>query len=284
MRFPLQRGVPAQRPDAVVRGLRNPLGLALDPQGRLYAVDGANASVAIYAAGAGNGSKPVRTLPIGHNLGIGSVSVDPLGYVYVAWSHTCTSEGFVCSYATIHAPFAQGLRRVGVLSFGGGPGGAFVRAMPVNGAEVMGETLGSQGVTFWYGLPGGQQVYPIFCGGVNPAGLGWGSSANEIIETDLGSTQPPNPPQIVVVPDFTLNSNCPPFYTITSATVPLDHPFALASHAGLIYVTSAYNKQLGSALIFVFDPSKAGSQTPIAIVKGAGSQLRYAPFAIVAGG
>jgi hypothetical protein len=276
LRFPLQGGIPAQQPDAVITGIQDPHGVAIGPDGRLYVVDRQTQDLLIYKPAPHSGSKPSRVLKILHGHGIGTVTVDPLGYVYVAWSHVCTTEGFFCGYADIFSPLAHGLHYVRTYSFGGGPGGAVLRSLDVDPSQNLVDVLGSQGATVYSGVPGpNPSPYFLFCGARDEAGTGWGPG-NTLFETDLGSVQQPSPPQVVVVPDYTKGqiNNCPTFYTITSATVPLKDPFAIVASGGLIYVTSAYTNSLRSALVFVFDPTKAGSQTPVALVSGPSSLLR----------
>jgi hypothetical protein len=284
LRFPLQHGIPAQKPDAVIGGVQDPRGVAIGPDGRLYVIDRMVHKLLIYEPAPGSGSKPSHELKIVNKQGNGALTVDPLGYVYSSWAQVCTTEGFYCGYSSIFSPLARGLHFVRTYSFGGGPGGAVLRSIDVNSGGTLAEVLGSQGVTLWSGAPGPQgAVYPLFCGATDAAGAVWGPG-NTLYETDLGGTQPPSPQQVVVVPDYTKGNvnNCPTFYTITSATVPLNNPFAIVASGGLIYVTSAFTASVGSALVFVFDPTKSGSQTPVALVSG-GSSLLKSPQGIAIG-
>jgi NHL repeat-containing protein len=276
LRFPMKGGIPGQQPDAVIGGLGDPRGVAIGPDGRLYVVDRSTHKLLIYEPAPGSGSKPSHVLKILHEQGNGAVTVDPLGYVYVTWAQVCTTEGFYCGLASIFSPLARGLHFVRTYSFGGGPGGAVVRSLSVNSSHALVDVLGSQGATVWFGAPGSQgSAYFLFCGATDEAGTVWGPG-NTLYETDLGGTQPPSQQQIVVVPDYTKGNinNCPTFYTITSATVPLKDPFSIVASGGLIYVTGAYTASVGSALVFVFDPTKPGSQTPVALISGAASRLR----------
>jgi hypothetical protein len=284
LRFPLQGGIPAQQPDAVIRGFKDPRGVAIGPDGRLYVMDRLMHKVLIYEPAPGNGAKPSHEITMLHQQGNVTVTVDPLGYVYASWAAICTTEGFYCGYASIFSPLARGLHFVRTYSFGGGPGGAVLRSLDVNPSQVLVDVLGAQGSTLWFGAPGpNPSPYFLFCGATDAGGTVWGPG-NTLYETDLGGTQPPSPQQIVVVPDYTKGNinNCPTFYTITSATVPLKNPFAIVASGGLIYVTGAYTASVGSALVFVFDPTKPGSQTPVALVSGSASMLR-APQGIAIG-
>lgn len=276
LRFPMKGGIPAQQPDAVIGGLGDPRGVAIGPDGRLYVVDRSTHKLLIYEPAPGSGSMPSHELKILHKQGNGTVTVDPLGYVYVTWAQVCTTEGFYCGYASIFSPLARGLHFVRLYSFGGGPGGAVLRSLDVNPSRVLVDVLGSQGSTVWSGAPApNPSPYFLFCGATDAGGTVWGPG-NTLYETDLGGTQPPSPQQIVVVPDYTKGqiNNCPTFYTITSATVPLKDPLAIVASGGLIYVTSAYTASVGSALVFVFDPTKSGSQTPVALISGPASKLQ----------
>ena len=272
LRFPVTNGIPAQRPDATITGLTFPRGVSIGPDGRLYAVDAGTQQLAIYAPMPGTGSKPVKVLAIGHKEGLGTVDIDSAGYVYVGWSHSCTTEGFHCGYADVYSSFANGLKYLTTLSWGGGPPSAFIRSIAVDPNQTLAENTGGQGAVVYANAPYGQSPFFVFCGAVDPAGLGWGPNGS-LIETDLGGVQPKTPAQVVVIPNYQQNPNCPPFYAITSATTPLNYPYALASSGGLIYVSSAFNPQIGSALVFVFDPTKSGSQTPLALIGGRASHL-----------
>jgi hypothetical protein len=276
LRFPLKNGIPAQQPDAVIGGVGDPRGVAVGPEGWLYVTDRSTHKLLIYKPAPGSGAKPTFTLKLVHPLGNEAVTVDPLGNVYTTWIHVCTTEGFYCGYASIFSSLSQGLHYLRTYSFGGGPGGAVLRSLSVDKGQNLVEVLGAQGPTVWAGVPGpNPSPYFIFCGATDTGGAVWGPG-NTLYETDLGGTQPPSPQQIVVVPDYTKGqiNNCPTWYSITSATVPLKDPFAIAASGGLIYVTSAFTASQGSALVFVFDPTKPGSQTPVALVSGAASQLR----------
>jgi hypothetical protein len=281
LRFPMQGGIPAERPDGIITGLNDPRGVSIGPDHRLYVVDRAARRLAIYAPMPGTGSKPVKVLPIGHPSGLGTVEVDPKGYVYVTWAAVCTTEGFFCGYADVYSSFAKGMHHLVTLSWGGGPPSGFIRSIAVDQSQTLMENTGGQGPTVYYNAPFGNSVFFIFCGAANPAGLAWGQNGL-LIESDLGSTQASHPPQVVVIPNYLQNPNCPPSYSITSATVPLNRPYALASSGGLIYVSSAFNSQVGSALVFVFDPTKQGVQTPLAVIGGSASQLHF-PWGIAIG-
>jgi hypothetical protein len=269
VRFPLHNGIPSQRPDAVIRGLADPRGIAIGPDGRLYVVDRGLGELLIYAPAPGNGSKPVLARSIKRAAGVGAVTVDPRGNIYVAWASPCTTEGFYCAYAFAYSPYPSGVHLISTLAFGGGGGGvntAAIRSMAVNPAQVLVEESAGQSLVVYTHAPKVTSFYPIFCGAVNNAGDVWGP-ARALYETDLGGSQPATKPQIVVVPDYRKGSidNCPAFYTIVPATVPLKDPFAIVVNAGRIYVTSALNARIGSALVFVFDPAKAGRQTPLGV-------------------
>ena len=278
LRYPMSGAIPASRPDAAIGGLRDPRGIAIAPDGSLYVVDRGTRQLLIYAPMPGTGARPLRTVPIGHAHGLGDVTVDPNGYVYVAWTAVCTTEGFSCGYATVYSPLARGLRPIRTLAFGGGGGGsatALVTAMAVDPTRNMIVTAGGNTPVIYSNAPQLRTAYYTFCGAVAPAGSAWGGGRT-IFETDLGGIQPKTPAQIVVVPDYTKGNvnNCPSFYTITSATYALRDPLSIAAYGHMIYVTGGYDARAGSALVFVFNPAVAGRQRPVAVIGGAASMLR----------
>jgi hypothetical protein len=280
LRFPLLNGIPAKAPDAHIGGFTKPLGLAQDPQGRLYVVDAGLDTVLVYAPKPGTGAKPIRSIPIGHHAGVGTVAVDPLGNLYVSWSVPCGS-GIVCSYATVYRPFRSHFRPYTSMDFFGNFPPASVRSIVINAKQTLIDEEGTWGPAFWANAPSNSQAYNIFCGASAPSGVAWGPGKT-VYESDLGDPNHPVP-QVVVIPDYTNNQNCPAFYTITSATVPLSAPFALIASGSYIYVSSARNAQVGSALIFVFDPTKKGRQKPVALLGGKASQLTDQPYALAIG-
>lgn len=275
LRFPLNAGIPAQQPDAVIGGASDPRGIAIGPDGRLYVVDRGTKNLLIYEPAPGSTSKPSHVLPIGRQIGLGAIAVDQFGYVYLSWAHRCATEGFLCGYADVRSDLASGLNLVSVYSFGGGPGGSVIQSMSVSSEQKLVDEAGGAGPRIWSNAPKGHAIpYALLCGASIDSGNVWGGPQT-LYETDLGGGQPPSAPQIVIIPDYLKGSpNCPAFYSITSATVPLQDPFAIATSGGLIYVSGSFNKTIGSALVFVFDPAKAGSQTPLTIVEGPRSQLR----------
>jgi hypothetical protein len=279
LRFPVVNGIPAKAPDAHIGGF-TPHGLALDPQGRLYVVDVGTDAVFVYAPKPGTGAKPLRSIPIEHHAGVGTVAVDPQGNVYVSWSVPCGS-GIVCDHATVYRPFRSHFQPYTSMDFYGNFPPATVRSMVINPAQTLIDEEGTWGPTFWAGAPSNNQPYNIFCGASAPSGIAWGPG-NTVYESDLGDPDHPLP-QVVVIPDYTSNQNCPAFYTITSATVPISRPFALIASGRYIYVSSAPNARVGSALIFVFDPTKRGSQIPVALLGGKASQLTDQPYALAIG-
>ena len=260
-------GVPQGTPDATIAGLHDARGIAIGPNGDVYAVDAAQRSVAIFAPAPGSASKPERSLSIGHRRGIGAVAVDADGYAYVAWSAVCTTEGFVCGYADVYSPLAKGLKKIATLSFGGGPGGGVVRSIAATGAQTIAVQLGSQSPEIYSAARSNPSAYMLFCGAENPSGLAWGA-AHTIYETDLGGTQPVTPAQVVVVPNYLHGNinNCPAFRTTYPAGFALHNPKAIAARNGVLYVTSA-------ARIFVLRASSTGAQKALAVIGGAASQL-----------
>lgn len=282
LRFVLTAGVPAQRLDAVIGGFRSVSGLATDAVGRIYAIDPIAQTLSIYAPSPTSSSKPVRVLPIGHAHGLGTVAVDEAGRVYIDWSQLCTTDGFSCGYSDVYSPFESGMTYLKTLNFGGGPGGSVIRSMAFDELGSLIVELGSQGAAVYTDAFDGTGAYGLFCGAVNDSGNAWGAK-RELYETDLGGSQPKTPAQIVVIPDYLAGkfANCPNFYTITSLhTVPLRDPVAIATNGKYIYVTSKFNPQIGSGLVFVFNPALPGPQTPLAIVSGFYSML-YTPVSLV---
>lgn len=80
---------------------------------------------------------------------------------------------------------------------------------------------------------------------------------------------------MVVIPNYKSNSSthCPNFTTITSATIPILHPWSIATNGTYIYVTNGFVQQVKSGVVFVFDPARSGKQTPVATLQGAASRL-----------
>lgn len=284
LRFPLKGGIPAQTPDAVFGGFLRLRGIAVGPDGRVYAIDRDARTLSVFNPAPTSSSKPVRVLAIRHNDGVGTVGVDRLGRVYVNYTQVCTTEGFDCGMSDIFSPFAQGLKFLKKIAFGGGPGGAVIRSMSFDLSDTLVEESGSQGPAVYAdAFGGGGGVYPLFCGATNDSGNVW-NAGGQLDETDLGGIQPKSPPQVVVVPNYLVGkiSNCPTFYTITSATVPLNNPLAIATNGKFIYVSSSFESQVGSGIVFVLDPAVAGSQVPAAVIDGAASKL-HSPFALAVG-
>src|SRR5579862_882799 len=67
LRFPLRGGVPDAAPDAVISGFSRPHGIAIGPDGKLYAVDKGAQKVLIFAPSPNSNSKPIRTIAIGQS-------------------------------------------------------------------------------------------------------------------------------------------------------------------------------------------------------------------------
>lgn len=282
LRFVLTDGIPARKPDAVIAGFSSVRGLATDAAGRIYVVDPVAQTLSIFAPAPTGTAKPLRIVPIGHRHGLGTVAVDEAGRVYVDWTRLCTTDGFSCGYSDVYAPLDAGMTYLKTLNFGGGPGGSVIRSLAFNESGTLVEELGSQGPGVYTDAFGGGTAYGLFCGAVNDSGNTWGA-ARALYETDLGGSQPKTPAQIVVIPDYLAGkfAHCPNFYTITALhTVPLNDPVAIATNGRYIYVTSKFNPQIGSGLVFVFDPAVPGPQTPLAIVSGFSSMV-HSPVSLV---
>ncbi len=279
LRYPLTNGVPSQTPDAVIGGFSNPHGVAIGPDRRVYVVDVGARTLDIFAPAPTTGSKPVRVLAISHKIGLGIVALDPAGKVYVGYSNSCTTDGFVCANTDVYTPFDSGLHFLKTLSFGGGPGGGILRSMAFDPSGAMVEEVGQQGPNVF--VPG-SNIYPVFCGAEVDAGNVWGPTKNELFQTDFGGNG--RPPEVVVIPNYMSNSDthCPTYSTITSATVPITHPWAIATNGKYLYITDGYVKQANSGAVLVFDPARTGNQTPVAALDGAASQLRF-PIGIAIG-
>jgi DNA-binding beta-propeller fold protein YncE len=281
LRFVLRGGVPDATPDAVISGFSRPHGIAIGADGKLYAVDKGAQKVLIFAPSPNSNSKPIRTIAIGQSGGIGTVGVDPAGNTYVAYLKVCTTEGFTCGFTDVYSPYGSGSKYLKTLNFGGNPGGAVIRSMSFDSSGRLVEATGRQGPDVYSDALDGGTPYPIFCGAESDSGNVWGAKTNELIETDLGN---PYAPQIVVIPDFTTNpdTHCPAFYTITSSTIPLKNPVAIASNGTYVYVTDGTSDTLHSGVVLVFDPTVSGSQKPVAALHGARSKLRF-PVGIAIG-
>jgi len=274
LRFPLKAGIPQPAPDARITGFSNPRGVAVGPDGRLYVIDQGKTQLDVFNPQPGSTATPIATLQLNHPVGINTIAVDPAGYIYAGWEDVCTTEGFYCGYADVYSPYSQGMKLVNTLQFGGGGGDAHtaqVRGLAVNPFQNLAEDLDVGPPAVWTHAPFPKLTYYMYCGGYNDSGVAWGPGGILSV-TDMGSSNPPDPSQIVVFPKFGVG--CPPFYTITSSTLPLKVPQAIAQHGGLLYVTSQYQQSVGSAQIFVFDPTVQGSQKPLTIVAGPASGLR----------
>jgi len=280
LRFVLNNGIPASAPDAVIGGFSNPHGVAVGPDHRLYVLDSGAHVLDIFAPAPASGAKPIRVLPIGHDTGLGLVAVDPSGNVYVGYALVCTTEGFLCGYTDVYAPLDKGLHFLKRLNFGGGPGGSIMRSMSFDPAGAMVEETGEQNPFVF--AKGSSNPYPIFCGAEDDAGDVWGPVSGELFETDLGGNG--RPPEVIVIPNYMSNSgtHCPNYSTITSETVPITHPWAIATNGKYVYITDGYVKQVDSGTVLVFDPARTGNQTPVAALDGAASQLRF-PIGIAIG-
>jgi len=286
LRFPLDpTGLPAMQPDAVITGLAGPSGLAIGPDNRLYVADDVAHRLAIYEPGPGTGSKPSHVLSLPYAFGIGAVGVDGDGFVYAGYDVKCGYLG-PCANADVYSALPSGNEKpIATYRLGGSPPRAFGTALVVNAQHLL-TALSSGQPEIYSGAPKrpNETPYPLFC----PAIVGWGAAwgpGNELYLTDIGGHHsPPQPSQVIVIPNFLKGSipNCPASYAITSATIPLNNPFGMATSGGLLYVTSIYNPSAKSALVFVLDPSKAGAQTPLAIVDGPASLLS-APYALAIG-
>lgn len=265
LRFPLSNGIPAQKPDRTLTGLTDPRGIAIGPDRRLYVIDRATKSLAVYSIDSG---APVRTISL-ERQGLGAISVDEAGYVYYGWENVCTTEGFYCGNIEVLTPFNSGLHDVNGILLGGAGGGlqtAHVLGLAVNASHLPATDLAFTQTQVYVNAPFVTSFFPL-CGSIADAGTAWGPN-NALYVTDVNASAP----QIVVTPNAV--SPCPSYYTLTSATAPLINPLQIAAGDGKIYVSSAYTKSAGSASIFVFDPSISGSQTPLAIVQGKASGLR----------
>jgi hypothetical protein len=288
LRFPLNSaGIPAQIPDAVITGLSEPRGLAVGPDHRLFVVDAAARRLDIYDPSPGNGAVPSHVLNLPFTTGgLGAVGVDSYGYVYIGYNFGC-GEGSPCANAAVYSPLPSGNEApFTTYSLGGSPPVAFVTALVINSEHALAEVVAEQ-TRININAPNApnQTPYAVFCPAIITWGGAWGPEKNELYLTNIGSrNSPPGPSQVYVLPNYRNGNvnNCPTSYPITSATVPLDDPFGIAAAGNLIYASSVYNKQLKSALLFVFDSNKAGAQTPLAIVAGPASKLSD-PYALAIG-
>ncbi|MBV8153429.1 MAG: hypothetical protein JO241_03035 [Candidatus Eremiobacteraeota bacterium] len=277
LRFPLQADALAPRPDAILRGLSDPRGVAIGPNGNVYVVERGTQRVVVYPRVPNSASRPIAVLPIPHAAGVGAIAVDASGYAYAGWTQVCTTEGFSCGFATVYSPLPH-VRPIATLSFGGGGGGpstAEPRALPVNVERFLAAAAGGATPVVYDDAPRVGAAYFTFCGAVNTTGVAWGPQRT-LYEADAGGIQPKTASQVVVVPDYRRGktSNCPNFYTITSSTLPLRAPRGIATFDGLLYVTSAYEPRTGGAAVFSFNPSIAGRQVPREVVTGDASMLR----------
>ena len=93
--YPLQNGIPAARPDRVLRGLKSPNSIAIDSEGNLFVLD--EYEVKEFAAGATGRARPIREIYV--PSGYGALAVDSNGYLYVGQS------GF---QVFVYAPNASG--------------------------------------------------------------------------------------------------------------------------------------------------------------------------------
>ncbi len=285
LRFPLDSaGRPAGQPDAIIDGLSEPRGLAIGPDRRLYVIDAAARALAVYEPSPATGARPSYVLPLPKFSGEGAIGVDAAGFIYISYSVGCS--GYSCGHVNVYRPITSGNDHpIARYFLGATEPIRLVTALVVNDARDL-ATLSAGSPAIYADAPKqSQQVpYPLFCPSISGWGAAWGPG-RELIVSAIGSFHHAGAPsQIVVIPDYAKGSipNCPASYAITSSTVPLNDPYGLAYNGGLVYATSIYSQTVKSALIFVFDPTVAGAQKPLAIVGGPASLLR-APYALAVG-
>jgi hypothetical protein len=292
LRYPLTAGIPAQAPDAVLTGFSRPFGMVVGPNdGRLYVVDEGKAELDIYDPAPSGGSHPTYVLSLeklarlGRGHGLGAVAVDQSGLVYIGYSvvscsDVCSSGAFVAVYTPLpsgkQAPFRH-------LNFSAA---TFLAQMSLNARQEMAASWPEVGGPFVAtGLPKRLADFSQSFSTAYHFAVAW-DPANRLYVSDFGeqgsdAASPPVPVQVEVVPNWrdcpytVYGKGCSGEYAISSTTVPLNQPHGVAYDSGLLYVTSAMNVKLGSALVFVFDPTQ-GAQTPKAILGGRSTQLESA--------
>lgn len=79
--YSIQNGIPAAKPDRVVRGLFAPLALTLDATGHLYVLD--LKTIKEFAPGATGHARPIREIDVSNFLNNDALAVDARGYIYV---------------------------------------------------------------------------------------------------------------------------------------------------------------------------------------------------------
>lgn len=292
LRYPLTAGLPAQAPDAILTGFSRPLGITVGQNdGRLYVVDEGKAQLDIYDPAPGSGSQPSRILSLeklaklGRGHGLGAVAVDQSGLVYIGYltvscADVCSTSAHVAVYAALpsgkQAPFRH-------LDFSRAPRLAQVsvyarQEIAASWPEVAGPFVAAD-------VPEHLAEFSQSFSSAYHFAIAW-DPANRLYVSDFGekgssAANPPVPVQVEVVPNWrdcqyaVYGKGCSGEYGIYSTTVPLAQPRGVAYDGGFLYVTSAFDSRIGSALVFVFDPMQ-GAQTPKAILGGRSTQLKSA--------
>lgn len=94
--YPIENGIPASKPDRVVRGFRAPNALTVDSAGDLYVLD--LKTIKEFAPGASGHARPIREIDVPSFLNINTLAVDANGYLYVGQSNR----------VNVYAPDAHG--------------------------------------------------------------------------------------------------------------------------------------------------------------------------------
>jgi hypothetical protein len=277
LRFPLNAGIPAQQPDAIISGLRTPLGLAIGPNdGRLYLVDVGLEELLIFEPAPTGSSKPSHVLALPrHGKAHATVAVDKSGLVYLGLESRLSGiEPSPRSNVVIFAPLPSGTQRpMATIRFGYGTGPFGLAVSPEQrlAASLGGSNFIVPILAFAAPVPRDRDTSLLRCASNVPFGVAWDAS-NVLYIADQGTNG--GRAQIEVVPQSP--HGCGGEYAITSSTVPLSAPQGIAVNGGLLYASNAFEGSAGSALVFVFDPTIKGAQKPKAVLGGPSLVLRSA--------
>jgi DNA-binding beta-propeller fold protein YncE len=292
LRFPLNAGLPSQQPDAVLTGFSRPLGIAVGPNdGRFYVDDAGAAKLDIYEPAPNGASHPSHILSLaklakrGNGHGLGALAVDQFGFVYIGYmtitcADVCTTNANIAVFKALPSgteePFTH-------LLF---PPGPFVVQLSVNQQQQLAASWPEAGgPNVASGLPRELDNPSGSYAAAYHYGVAW-DPAGRLYVTDFGekpgdASTPPVRPQVDVVPNWqdcpynVFGKGCSAEYAIYSTTERLDQPRGVAYDGGHLYVSSALDKSVGSARVFVFDPTK-GAQIPETILGGPSSRLTSA--------